>query len=147
MYKPLAPCPACRRHVRASDGQCPFCATPLAVLPTVPSAVGRLARGALFAFTSSVVACGGTTAPEPPPGSIGDSGSTRDARADAPLDSLPLDTGNIAPPYGIPPDDGGVDDTGGPMAEYGAPPVDTGLVDDTGDPMADYGAPPTPDAG
>ncbi len=82
-----------------------------------------------------MVACGGTTAPGP----TTETGASLDAKSDV------LDTGNVAPPYGIPPDDGGVDDTGGPAAEYGAPPRD-GSVDDTGDPMADYGAPPPPDA-
>ena len=68
------------------------------------------------------------------PAPITETGASLDAKSDA------LDTGNVAPP-----DDGGVDDTGGPAAEYGAPPPD-GSVDDTGDPMADYGAPPPPDA-
>jgi len=130
MYTPLAPCPACHRHVRASDGSCPFCGTGLKVVATVPSAVGRLARGALFAFASSVAACGGSTAPEPTTTSDTGSGGAADTRGDtAPaLDTRSDDTGNVAPPYGIPPDD-------------------TGVVDDTGDPMADYGAPPPPDGG
>jgi hypothetical protein len=125
MYRPLAPCPSCHRHVRASDGSCPFCGTGLTVVATVPSATSRLTRGALFAFASSVVACGGTTAPEP-----GDTGAadTRMVVDTMQLDTLSTDTGNIAPPYGIPPeeDTGVVDDTGGPMAEYGAPPPDGG---------------------
>ena len=25
MYQPLLPCPACHRHVRATEGHCPFC--------------------------------------------------------------------------------------------------------------------------
>ena len=25
MYRPLAPCPGCARHVRASERRCPFC--------------------------------------------------------------------------------------------------------------------------
>ena len=132
MYRPLAPCPSCHRHVRASDGSCPFCGGGLRVVATVPSAASRLARGALFAFASSVAACGGTTAAEPVTGDTGASDarsdSASDTRFDAPLDTLMPDTGNVAPPYGIPPED-------------------TGVVDDSGDPMADYGAPPPPDAG
>lgn len=137
MYQPLAPCPSCHRHVRAAHAgsACPFCGVALTAVTTIPSATQRLARGALFAFASTVVACGGNTAPEP----TTETGATLDARADV------LDSGNVAPPYGIPPDDGSVDDTGGPVAEYGAPPPD-GSVDDSGDPMADYGAPPPPDA-
>jgi hypothetical protein len=112
---------------------CPFCSTTLpGVTKAVPSASQRLARGALFAFASTVAACGGNTAPEP----IGDSGTSLDAKTN--------DTGATvkdSAPLG----DGLVDDTGGPVAEYGAPPPD-GSVDDSGDPMADYGAPPPPDA-
>ena len=95
---------------------------------TIPSASQRLARGALFAFASTVAACGGNTAPEPTV-----DGGTLDAKADAADTKTPVV-------------DGLVDDTGGTVAEYGAPPPD-GSVDDSGDPMADYGAPPPPDAG
>jgi len=129
MYQPLAPCPSCHRHVRASAQACPFCGAGLSVVSTVPSASSRLARGALFAFASTLAACGGATEPDPVPG---DTGSSVDAKGDdAKSDTRIEDTGNIAPPYGIPPMDSGVDD---------------GTVSDTGDPMADYGAPPPPDA-
>lgn len=105
--------------MRAADRACPFCGVALVALQTVPSAAGRLARGALFVFASSVTACGGSTVSEPT-----DTGAA-DSRADV------LDTGNIAPPYGIPPEDTGTSD---------------GTVDDTGAPMAKYGAPPIPDS-
>ena len=114
MYKPLAPCPGCRRHVRAAEGGCPFCGAVLVVAP-IPNAATRLARGALFVFASSVTACGGSTASEP---TIAETGS----------DTSVLDTGSAASLYGAPAidsgaaDDGTVDDTGGPMTKYGAPP-------------------------
>ncbi len=126
MYQPLAPCPSCRRHVRAGDqGECPFCAASLTVVGTVPSVVpsvrGRLARGALFAFATSVIASGCSSTETTSPG-------------DAAIDTRPGDdSGGPAPAYGAP-----ADDTGRP---------DDGTVDDTGTPMAKYGAPPPPDAG
>lgn len=134
MYQPLTPCPSCRRHVRAADGACPFCRSAIDPTRVVPSASRRLARGAVFVFASSVAACGGSTEPEP--GSVTDTGavatdtggkSDSSSTADSFTDTA-LDTGNVAPPYGIPPDDTGVvsdgtvDDTGGGMAKYGAPP-------------------------
>lgn len=131
VYKPLAPCPSCRRHVLVSHAGagCPFCETTLpGATRTIPSASQRLARGALFAFASTVAACGGNTAPEPNV----DGGASVDAKTDAPDTKTPAL-------------DALVDDTGGTVAEYGAPPPD-GSVDDSGDPMADYGAPPPPDA-
>lgn len=59
----LVPCPSCSRHVRTTEGACPFCS---AALPTDLSsrAIGvpkvRLSRAAAFLFgaTMSVTACG-----------------------------------------------------------------------------------------
>jgi hypothetical protein len=50
----LTPCPACGRHLRASEQGCPFCGVSLGAslragrAPVPPSA--RLSRAALFAF-------------------------------------------------------------------------------------------------
>jgi hypothetical protein len=125
MYEPLAPCPGCRRHVRATSAACPFCGARLAALATIPSAKSRLARGALFAFASTVAACGGTTEPDPTATDTGTLADTKsDARGDdAKDDARGSDTGGVAPPYGVPVGDSGtVDDAGDPMADYGAPP-------------------------
>jgi hypothetical protein len=130
MYEPLAPCPSCHRHVRASAGACPFCQTQIHVARVIPSPTTRLARGALFVFASSVAACGGSTAPD----TAGDSASSdTSSKTDSVgvdsmgIDSSMTDTGNVAPPYGIPPEDtGAVDDTGTPGAKYGAPPPPDG---------------------
>ena len=144
---PFVPCPSCRRHVRAGDGACPFCAAALPSDPqVVPAATTRLGRGALFAFAVGVAACS----------SSGDDG--------APADTGVSDTGNPAPAYGAPVDasvteggvDGGPKDTGGMSAAYGLPPdtgvdatsPDTGASDaaadtsDTGGPAPAYGLPP-----
>lgn len=130
MYQPLAPCPSCRRHVRAAEGSCPFCHAAIGDAQIVPSPTKRIARGAVFVFASTLAACGGSTEPEQPIGSkdtgtqTGDTSTTVDSNTPA---DTSLDTGNVAPPYGIPPTDTGVtdgtvDDTGGGMAKYGAPP-------------------------
>ncbi len=68
----LVPCPACTRHVRTSEGACPFCSETLpesvrsAPAPRRPPA--RLSRNALYVFgattltLAAAVACGdGTT--------------------------------------------------------------------------------------
>ena len=70
----LVPCPGCRRHVRASEPECPFCALPLELAgtpaPRLPDE--RLSRAAMLAFSATLasatalVACGlATDAPVP----------------------------------------------------------------------------------
>jgi len=131
---PLIPCPSCRRHVRAGDESCPFCASAMpADARAVPALNGRLGRGALFAFAVSVAACGGSTESD----TTTDSGAATDSGA--------TDTGTAK--------DTAVEDTGGPVAAYGGPP-DTGLIDtgttdagadvrDSGGPAPAYGLPPS----
>lgn len=67
----LVPCPTCTRHVRTSEGACPFCSGELpesvrnAPAPRRPP--GRLSRNALYTFgattltLAAAVACGDTT--------------------------------------------------------------------------------------
>jgi hypothetical protein len=137
----LIPCPTCRRHVRVGDATCPFCASALPhdhASRAVPSASTRLGRSALFAFAVSVSACGASTESEPV---VTDTGTTKGDTG-----TTNGDTGNAA--------DTLVNDTGGPVAAYGAPadtgPVDTGSPDtgttDDGGPAPLYGLPP-PDGG
>lgn len=49
----LTPCPTCRRHVRADEAACPFCASSLKPLAALLLAGAALAGAA----------CGGKTAP------------------------------------------------------------------------------------
>ena len=58
----LRPCPGCSRHVRVSEGACPFCGVSLdpsfaaAPVPVAPSK--RLSRAALFAFGTGTLVLG-----------------------------------------------------------------------------------------
>jgi hypothetical protein len=127
----LVPCPECSRHVRVSETECPFCALPLDLAgtpePQLPRT--RLGRAATFAFgatlasATALAACGGKTA---------ESG-----------------TGNVAPPYGLPPPppaggsggDAGTDmNTGGAAGTTGG----AGNVSGTGNVVPPYGLPPPP---
>jgi hypothetical protein len=132
MYQPLAPCPACSRHVKTTERTCPFCRGTLpdsiadAALPGAPS---RMARAAAFAFTASLAVTGavaasttgctsGVSAP------IGGDAAAKDG-------SSPNDDGGNqpiygAPAYGEPPVDAGPDDSGGAGTKYGGPPIDSG---------------------
>src|SRR5262249_46659282 len=125
----LIPCPSCRRHVRAGDSSCPFCTSALPAdhaSRAVPSATTRLGRSALFAFAVSVSACGGSTEGEP---TTTDTGTSKTDTG-----TSKTDTGSAS--------DTSVDDTGGPVAAYGAP-ADTGTMDDDGGPAPLYGLPPS----
>lgn len=135
MYRPLAPCPSCHRHVRASEGACPFCAASLGAAVPVAGSAGRMARGALFVFAASVAAsvagCGGSTTDDPAPADTGrvDDGGSLDAMYGAPADTSVTDTGAAGTLYGAPADTGIVDDTGSPMPKYGAPPIPDAAAD------------------
>lgn len=169
MYKPMIPCTACARHVRASEARCPFCDATLADEARgslAPDTTRRLSRAAAFAFGLSVAGCsstvGGTDAAadtvttdtvasdtvitDTSSGSDTAVATDRGGGTDAvsPQDvAPPEDLGNIAPPYGIPADAGGPpDDDGGAAAEYGAPPMDAAVVDDTGGIFPLYGLAP-----
>jgi hypothetical protein len=91
----LTPCPECQRHVRRTETQCPFCGEAVSLghvpMPVLPRK--RLGRAATFAFGATVA------------------GATAIAACD--------DSGNVAPPYGLPPT-GGHSSAG--SAVYGAPP-------------------------
>lgn len=115
----FVPCPSCKRHVRAGEGACPFCASSMpGDAAIIPAATRRLGRGALFAFAVGVAGCS--------------------SEAAVPVYGAPApDTGNAK----LDADD----DTGGGMALYGAP-ADTGTPDtgtkaDGGDDVMDSGGP------
>lgn len=158
MYRPMIPCTACARHVRASERTCPFCDATLsddARAALAPDTTRRLSRAAAFAFGLTVAGCSSTVAgSDATPGDTAVSTDTAVATDTASGTdvvtardvSAPEDHGNIAPPYGIPADAGAPpDDDGGAAAEYGAPPMDAGITDDAGGGQLLYGAPPPDD--
>ena len=65
----LNPCPSCKRHVRAADTVCPFCAVPQpSRAPRMDGALGRprLNRAAIFAAGAALAgmsACSSTANP------------------------------------------------------------------------------------
>ncbi len=151
MYRPLAPCPGCHRHVVATESACPFCHRPIVgPLPTRRDPPRRLSRAALITFAASLTAAGCSSSVSAtdaaPNADVGggdvpvdrpatDQGFPVDhaptdtgARDTGAVDTGVLDIGNVAPPYGIPPpeDAGAPDDDGGAMDLYGAPPFDGG---------------------
>ena len=151
---PLLPCPACDRHVRATDASCPFCGRELPLslrstrAPRLPSS--RIGRSALFAFgvatSLSVTSCSGREDGE------GDVDSGRMAIDAGPMIDEdtgpgPTDAGPDPADTGAEPADAGPPDSGGLMALYGAPSVDAGrpMRDDAGGGAVPlYGAPPEP---
>ena len=88
----MTPCKVCHRHVRTTDGTCPFC--------------GTLAAAALAIGLAFFSACGGkTAAPSTPP----DNTTTADARGADVADATPIAGGadadlrpRIEPAYGVP---------------------------------------------
>ncbi len=156
MYRPLAPCPGCHRHVVATEPACPFCHRVLATaLAARPDTSRRLSRAAAFSFAASLTAVGCSSSvsatdaapntdvgagdvpvdrPATDQGFPVDRGTTDTGTNDTGTpdtgtrDTGVLDIGNVAPPYGIPPpeDAGAPDDDGGAMDLYGAPPFDGG---------------------
>jgi hypothetical protein len=108
MYRPLAPCDACRRHVLASSPSCPFCGAERApsLEPAAPTV--RVSRSAALALAAATMLAGchtetvPTVAPDP-------------AATGKPASPKPVES--IQPPPGP----GLVDDQGAAVAEYGAP--------------------------
>ena len=137
MYQPMAPCPACARHVRVRESVCPFCAAALPADFTAhvaPDPTARLSRSALAALATAVLgaACAReapATVPAPEPSS---GGGVVQGPIAAPTP--------LPPPRVVPVEDAGAgpDDAGAVMAEYGAPAPRF----DAGAPVAAYGAPP-----
>jgi hypothetical protein len=118
----LTPCTGCARHIRSSESECPFCATPLAARAAPPTGgprVGRLTRAAIFAGAALIApACGGATAtetqdtvspPPPPPDETANDEAAEQAARDAEQRRLQEEVQanedhNIqARPYGAPP--------------------------------------------
>lgn len=57
MVRHLSPCPSCRRHVRVTETECPFCSVALDLSHVPPPVLPprRLGRAAQLAFSASLV--------------------------------------------------------------------------------------------
>ena len=127
MYQPLAPCPACSRHIKTTERSCPFCkgAIPESIAESaLPGATSRLSRAAAFAFTASLAVTGAAAAVSGC--SSGSTLTTGDASADGSTDGGPNDDGSPGALYGAVAVDAGPDDAGGAGTKYGGPPIDSG---------------------
>lgn len=111
----MIPCPACRRHLRASERACPFCSVAMPLRPKpVPPMRGRALRREVLLFATTLAAVGcGSNVDEPTP--------TVDAATDAKADS---GSGfDVEPDTNLPvPDTSMIDDTGGGVPLYGGAP-------------------------
>lgn len=142
----MAPCLACRRHVRVHDSSCPFCGVALALAPMPEREIPRMSRAAIVAMASLGVSCAGadqsaqpvapptTVAAAPPAASTAPTPST--ATTSTPS-TAPTPAPSPAPPPTSPPLVLGPTPYPGQSA-YGAPPPPF-----TGPTVAPaYGAPP-----
>lgn len=124
------PCVGCDRHLRSDETSCPFCGVEVVRVATPGVPLKRLGRAAMFAFGATALAtgCGDSHGPD-------DGGDDFDAGPGGDVDAG-FDAGNAAPPYGIPPFDGGPgDDDAGPGEDAGG---------DAGTNVALYGGAPEP---
>ncbi len=130
----LMPCTSCQRHLRADAEECPFCGAEVVPVAVPGRPLERLGRAAMFAFGATVLASGCGESITRDGGPDGTDAGRRDGGPENPFDAGPggfdagFDAGAVAPPYGIPPDDAGPDEDGGPpdagndIALYGGAP-------------------------
>ena len=120
MAPTMRPCPGCGRHVKISEGQCPFCAT---AFPQEwsqfahPTTNKRLSRAAIAAFgaTLALTGCAASTSPTNDGGA---DSATQDSAQQTDTGVVEEDSGIPIAAYGLPPQDGGV------APPYGIPPRD-----------------------
>jgi hypothetical protein len=97
----LVPCAGCGRHVKSDEGACPFCGAAPSEPPARALPSARLGRAATFAFGAALAAA--TTA------GCSDSHSPTDDAGAEHEDAGPVfPDAAVAPPYGAPPDGGGI---------------------------------------
>lgn len=113
----MSECPACHRHVRITDPQCPFCGSreerPPARKPR--PRLPRLSRAAIF-FAGAVGTCAcGSTAAEPGDPSQGEPTEVEDDP------NMGEDDPNMGEVYGAPPTEVVEENEPVPVPAYGAP--------------------------
>lgn len=104
MSDALVPCECCARHIRSSEGVCPFCET--ARTPSVlamSEGPGRLSRAAvLLGVSMGIASCQSTPTPLNQPSPTRVDAATARLNPNAPA-RPPQDNGNMAEVYGAPP--------------------------------------------
>jgi hypothetical protein len=130
----LLPCPACDRHIRASERDCPFCGTAFerddasATPPAFPAK--RLGSVAIMmfrttAFGAAIAACGGTDTSDA--ASDGGSEVGNGAGGSVGIGGAPNDNiGGSLGQGGSPGQGGGINVGGSQIGAGGAPPYDGG---------------------
>ncbi len=108
MAPTMRPCPSCGRHVKTSEGHCPFCSHAMPEgfeqfeYPTINKRLGRAAIAA-FGASLALAGCGSSTMP------VNDGGSDAAVQADSATQSDVMSTPDVSiSAYGLPPQDGGV---------------------------------------
>ncbi len=140
MYTALVPCPACARHVRAHEPQCPFCETrrQTSDAPSLAEGPTRLSRAALLLGASlGLVGCPAPAPPTPaPPARTPDAGSPPPPLRTNPnaVPQPPQDPGSMAEVYGAPP----------PRDPEPAPAPPPAVIPPPPSMGTRYGAPPPP---
>jgi hypothetical protein len=136
--KHLVPCPECSRHVRVSETECPFCASPLDLAgtpePQLPR--GRLSRAATLAFGATLVSASALAAcssdSDTGNGNGGATSSAGSAGKAGAASSGAGGGGTVGPVYGAP--------AGGELGFAGAPESSAGRSGGGAVPL--YGAAP-----
>ncbi len=134
----LVPCPACDRHVRATEPACPFCNEALSVraVPTANDArnpLRRVPRAAMLTLgaTIALTGCGATVGPDGGTDVVDEEVRYLPLYGAAPFDAATSDTANAdtattdAQPMIDATDDtaDAVDEEAGIFPLYGAPPL------------------------
>lgn len=135
MYQPLVACSGCRRHVRALDERCPFCGAPRDALVVEHVQMARMSRAATLA-TALAIAAGCHSEPttithDPAPAKP----SPEPLPPKPSSEPLPAADAHL------------VDDPGGQVDIYGAPPPppsSTSAKPKPTVPAPPYGIPPPP---
>jgi hypothetical protein len=107
----MRPCPGCRRHVRADEATCPFCAAVIDARGAVAPRSARMTRAAVFVAGAALAGCGGKAPPDPqPPDPVSNQPEVTQTPDAAPVTTPPdpIDEPDrpdhpIPAPYGAPP--------------------------------------------
>ncbi len=91
--------------MRAVEASCPFCGEALSAPPAErPLPMTRLGRAAVFAFGAAIVGASGCAEHH----GTDDAGTPDDSAVEEDSGPEPMPDSGVVPPYGAPPEDGGI---------------------------------------